>query len=155
MTLTLDIVGRRILLLIGTAMMVVCLPMISFALLLLNDHVQLQGILAIIAALGFCSGFALGFGAVLWAILGEIVPTKIRSRAMGFFMAVGYLCNILIATCTITLIHALGSGDNPEKNGIAKLYLIFSFVGVCAWTFIYFLVRETKSCKIDDEEEET
>lgn len=135
--------------------MVVCLQLLSFALLLLNDQAELQGILAIIAALGFCGGFSLGFGAVMWAILGEIVPTTIRSRAMGFFMAVSYSCNILLATCTITLIHALGSGDNPEKNGIAKLYLIFSFVGMCAWIFIYFVVPETKHRSIDDKDEET
>ena len=66
-------------------------------------------------------------------ILGEILPTTVRSKAMGWFMGISYLCNIFIATCTLSLINALGSGPTTsarEKNGIAKLYLICWYVRV-------------------------
>lgn len=123
-----DVYGRRILLLSGTAIMTLSLILLSIALTQFNE--QFQGIMSVIAVLCFVIGFALGFGAVVWVILGEILPTIVRSRAMGFFMAISYLCNIFIATCTLTFIEALGSRDvdNPEKNGIAKMYLIFRYV---------------------------
>ena len=99
-------------------------------------------------------------------ILGEILPTSVRSRSMGFFMAISYLCNIFIATGTLSVIHWLGTGEDPEKNGIAKLYfiflyvmlkmryifkfnVIFSCIALCSLLFILKMVPETKNNALD------
>jgi len=42
-------------------------------------------------------------------------------------MAVSYVCNIVIAVYTLSAINVLGRGSNPEKDGIAKLYLILRY----------------------------
>ena len=57
-------------------------------------------------------------------MLGDITPVHIRTRAFAFYMAVSYMCNIVIAFGTLSAIDFLGRGSDPEKNGIAKLYLI-------------------------------
>lgn len=147
-----DRYGRRPLLLIGTTMMVISLFILSVALLYLDSLVKLQGTIAVASTLGFVSGFAIGFGAVIWVFLGEILPTKVRSKAMGFFMGISYLLNIFIATCTLTIIHALGSGPTEkerEKNGIAKLYFICCILSVIALLFIRKYVAETKGSALN------
>lgn len=44
---------------------------------------QTQGYLLIIFILTFISSFAIGYGPVIWVLLSEIYPTKVRGRAMS------------------------------------------------------------------------
>lgn len=53
-----------------------------------------------------------------------MTPVHIRSRAFSFFMGTSYICNIVVAVFTLSAISFLGRGNTPEKDGIAKLYLI-------------------------------
>ena len=46
--------------------MVISLLILSVALLYLNAFAKLQGTIAVVSTLGFVSGFAIGFGAVIW-----------------------------------------------------------------------------------------
>jgi len=120
-----DKYGRRRLLVIGTAIMTIALALLSACLFCMDSKKRLQGYTAVACTLSFVAGFAIGFGAVVWVILGELMPTAVRSRSMGFFMAISYSCNIFIATMTLSLIRWLGTGFEPERNGIAKLYFAF------------------------------
>ncbi|KAJ0411011.1 hypothetical protein ATCC90586_003613 [Pythium insidiosum] len=142
-----DSFGRRPLLLYGTALMIVALLALSTSLLYLNDNLKLQGLLAVTAVLLFVAGFAVGLGAVVWVLLADITPVAIRSRAFSIFMGVSYNCNIVIAVFTLSAINALGTGDNPEKNGIAKLYLILCGVCAVSWAYTYSSVAETANPK--------
>ncbi|ETI47881.1 hypothetical protein PPTG_10938 [Phytophthora nicotianae INRA-310] len=119
-----DSYGRRPLLIVGTTIMILALGVLSWSLLYLNQNLAVQGTVAVISVLMFVGGFAVGLGAVVWVMLGDITPVHIRSRAFAFYMVVSYICNILIAVYTLSAINFLGRGSNPEKNGIAKLYLI-------------------------------
>lgn len=148
-----DSYGRRPLLLLGTAVMIVALGVLSWSLLYLNSRLETQGAVAVVAVLFFVAGFAVGLGAVVWyvlvlqfitpkhkawleltlhfdtrVILGDITPVHIRTRAFSFYMGVSYICNIVIAVYTLSAISFLGRGKYPEKNGIAKLYLILRYV---------------------------
>ncbi|KAJ8550273.1 hypothetical protein ON010_g10797 [Phytophthora cinnamomi] len=142
-----DSYGRRPLLIVGTAVMIIALGVLSWSLLYLNDNLELQGMVAVISVLMFVGGFAVGLGAVVWVMLGDITPVHIRSRAFAFYMAVSYICNIVIAVYTLSAISFLGRGSNPEKNGIAKLYLILSGVAVACLAYIYAFVEETSHIK--------
>ncbi|KAG9414949.1 Serine/threonine-protein kinase ht1 [Aphanomyces cochlioides] len=126
-----DTCGRKILLLLSSGLMSISLAVLSYALLTLSGEVQ--GILAVVCVLIFVIGFAIGLGAVIWVVLGELTPSSIRSRAMGVFMAISYACNVFVATCTLGIIQALGTGSDPDekdKNGIAKLYLICWYANI-------------------------
>ncbi|TMW56617.1 hypothetical protein Poli38472_006627 [Pythium oligandrum] len=142
-----DSYGRRPLLLGGTLMMILALIVLSLSLLYLNNDLKVQGAIAVVSVLTFVAGFAVGLGAVVWVVLADITPVKIRSRAFAVFMGVSYVCNILIAVYTLSAISFLGRGENPEKNGIAKLYLILSGVAVASLIYIYSRLPETKNPK--------
>ncbi|KAF4316616.1 hypothetical protein JM18_007386 [Phytophthora kernoviae] len=142
-----DSYGRRPLLIVGTALMVTSLMVLSCSLLYLNHNLEVQGIVAVVSVLMFVGGFAVGLGAVVWVLLGDITPVHIRSRAFSFYMGVSYVCNILIAVYTLSAINFLGRGSNPEKNGIAKLYLILSGVAVVCLAYVYSFVEETSHIK--------
>ncbi|KAK1945193.1 Solute carrier family 2 [Phytophthora citrophthora] len=142
-----DSYGRRPLLLMGTATMIIALGVLSWSLLYLNDNLAVQGMVAVVSVLAFVGGFAVGLGAVVWVMLGDITPVHIRSRAFAFYMVVSYICNILIAVYTLSAISFLGRGSNPEKNGIAKLYLILSGVAAVCLSYIYGFVEETSHIK--------
>ena len=102
-------------------------------------------------------------------MLGDITPVHIRSQAFSLYMVVSYICNILIAVYTLSAINFLGRGSDPEKNGIAKLYMIFRYasrpfdrllsltvalssscfsgiVAICL-VYIYYFVEETSYAK--------
>uniref|UniRef100_K3WG21 Hexose transporter 1 n=1 Tax=Globisporangium ultimum (strain ATCC 200006 / CBS 805.95 / DAOM BR144) TaxID=431595 RepID=K3WG21_GLOUD len=139
-----DSYGRRPLLTFGTVMMILALLVLSTSLLYLNDNVHAQGIIAVIAVLLFVAGFAIGLGAVVWVILADMTPVHIRSRAFSFFMGISYICNIVVAVFTLSAISFLGRGPTPEKNGIAKLYLILSGVALMSLMFSHAYAPETK-----------
>ncbi|KAE8911899.1 hypothetical protein PF003_g4430 [Phytophthora fragariae] len=142
-----DSYGRRPLLIVGTTVMIIALGVLSWSLLYLNHNLEVQGIVAVSSVLVFVGGFAVGLGAVVWVMLGDITPVHIRSRAFAFYMAVSYMCNIVIAVYTLSAISFLGRGSNPGKNGIAKLYLILSGVAVICLASIYTFVEETSHIK--------
>ncbi|KAL4087252.1 hypothetical protein PRIC1_013149 [Phytophthora ramorum] len=142
-----DSYGRRPLLILGTTVMIVALGVLSWSLLYLNDNLEVQGMVAVVSVLMFVGGFAVGLGAVVWVMLGDITPVHIRSRAFAFYMVISYICNILVAVYTLSAISFLGRGSNPEKNGIAKLYLILCGVAVVCLAYIYAFVEETSHIK--------
>ncbi|KAF1328275.1 Major facilitator superfamily, partial [Globisporangium splendens] len=139
-----DSYGRRPLLTFGTITMILALLILSTSLLCLNNNVHAQGIIAVIAVLLFVAGFAVGLGAVVWVILADMTPVHIRSRAFSFFMGISYICNIVVAVFTLSAISFLGRGPTPEKNGIAKLYLILSGVALMSLMFTHAYAPETK-----------
>ncbi|CAM9746915.1 unnamed protein product, partial [Discosporangium mesarthrocarpum] len=105
----------------------------------------------------YIAGFSLGFGAVAWVVLAEIVPSRVRSRAYGLFISVNWAANLAVGLLTLTAIQALGDlvvrewgagvgyggEEDRDKVGVATLYLIFGSVCVVALAYIHRLVPET------------
>ncbi|CAM9194217.1 unnamed protein product [Phaeothamnion confervicola] len=147
-----DRVGRRVLLLGGTALMAASLAALSVSLLTLNAAPRVQGVLSVVAALAYITGFAIGFGAVGWVVIAEIVPSRVRSKAYGLFVSTNWALNLLISLTTLTAISELGGvidGSTKEdkeaaqKVGVAFLYLIFCGICVLSLAFIFLAVPET------------
>lgn len=74
-----DQIGRKPLLIIGTTGMFISLTIIGF----LFAVGIAEGILLLTFILIFIASFAFSLGPVVWVLLSEIYPTKIRGRAMS------------------------------------------------------------------------
>jgi sugar porter (SP) family MFS transporter len=77
--LKIDQYGRKKLMLGGITGMFLSLNMVGVLFLL----GQTQGTLLLIFILTFITSFAIGYGPVIWVLLSEIYPTKVRGRAMS------------------------------------------------------------------------
>jgi len=147
-----DRLGRRSLLLGSAGTMIIALVIMSVTLLALNDNETAQGYLAVASVLLYIMGFAIGLGACVWVVMGEILPTRIRSKATSLFISENWLINLMISLFTLTTIEALGGGDSDaeKKQGVAYLFIIFGGCCVGCFLFIFFNVPETKGKSLEE-----
>lgn len=148
-----DRLGRKTLYLGGTCLEFLSLVVLCGVLLGLNDSPGAQGNLAVVFVLLYVIGFAIGMGAVTWVIMAEILPNRVRSKAMSVMIAVSWASNLLISQFTLTVIEALGSSaggseDDQQKQGVAYLFGIFGAIVFCCLIFFATMVPETKGIKM-------
>ena len=137
--LLLDRLGRRPLLLLGMAGMVVSLAMLGTAFLF--PHLPALRWVAAGSLMLYVGSFAIGLGPVFWLLISEIYPVKIRGLAMSIATVANWGANLLVALTFLTLIQFMG------RPGTFWLY---SLVGIGAWIFAYILVPETKGRSLED-----
>ena len=138
-----DKVGRRVLLQVGLAGMVISLGALGFAFSMASLSGALKWI-AVGSLTLYIASFAVSMGPIAWLIIAEIFPLKIRGRAMSLTTMCNWLFNFIVAMTFLTLINKLG------KAGTFWLYAV---LGIAGWLFCYFLVPETKGHKLEDIEE--
>jgi len=84
-------------------------------------------------------------GPLVWLLLAEIFPLKIRSFAMGCCVFVLWLVNAAVA---------FGFPPLVEAMGIAATFFLFAGLGVFAIIFIYYMVPETRGKTLEEFEDE-
>ncbi len=140
-----DRVGRRPLLLAGSAGMAVTLATMTVAFTsaaFIGDRPDLQvalGVIALIAADLFVIAFGVSWGPILWVVLGEMFPNRIRSAALGLACSAQWMANWTITVTFPALRHALG--------------LAYGFYATCAvlsFFFVWRWVRETNGVSLED-----
>ena len=99
-----DKIGRKPLLLIGSSGMAVTL--ITMAVIFANADARTPtasracparpGVIALIAANLFVVAFGMSWGPVVWVLLGEMFPNRIRAAALGLAAAGQWVANWLI-----------------------------------------------------------
>jgi sugar porter (SP) family MFS transporter len=146
-----DKMGRKKLLLGGTIVMLIGLLVLSPVLLTSDGSVS--GLIAVLALLVYVFGFAIGMGAVIWVIMSEMIPTRVRTKAVSLFLCISWGSNLIIGLVTLTAIDVMGGvtssmtddqQSQAEKVGVAYLYLFFAGMCVISILFIVFMVPETK-----------
>lgn len=139
---TVDKVGRKPLMIIGSIGMCICLIASGLAFFM-----QTTGAWALLFILGYIACFSLSVGPVTWVILSEIFPTKIRGRAMA------------IATFCLWVANFIVSQTFPmmDKNEylIAKFHHAFPFWVYAAFCvvlvlFVWKIVPETKGKTLEE-----
>jgi SP family xylose:H+ symportor-like MFS transporter len=89
---TVDKLGRRPLMMIGSAGMGISLLAMGLA-----AYFQRTELWMLLFILGYIACFALSVGPVTWVILSEIFPTRIRGRAMGIATVCLWIANYIIS----------------------------------------------------------
>lgn len=134
---TIDIFGRKRLLLTGTAGMFVSLILIG----ILFAAGKAGSILLLSLVLVFIACFAFSLGPVVWVILSEIYPTKIRGRAMSIATIAVWIGTFIIGQLIPISLDSLG----PDVT-----FWIFAFFCIPTIYIGWKLLPETKGRTLED-----
>jgi MFS transporter, SP family, galactose:H+ symporter len=136
-----DRMGRRPLLLTGTAGIVTTLGILGFAFLKPGGGLAR---VAVVTLMAYVASFAISLGPIFWLLISEIYPLKIRGLAEGTAAASNWAANLLVSLTFLTLVQALGP---------ARTFWLYALFGVAAWIFSYYLVPETKGRTLEQIEQ--
>ncbi len=89
---TVDRIGRKPLMMIGSAGMGISLAAMGLA-----AYMQSTGLWMLLFILGYIACFALSVGPVTWVILSEIFPTRIRGQVMGIATICLWIANYIVS----------------------------------------------------------
>jgi SP family sugar:H+ symporter-like MFS transporter len=147
--LLVDRVGRRPILLTGSIGMAVSLGImaLAFAFSVTNSKgdVSLPGAwgpIALIAANAFVVFFGASWGPLVWVLLGEIFPTKIRGKALGVAAAAQWIANFLI---TVSF-PPMAAFSLPFTYGMYAVFALLSFF------FVFYKIPETNGMALEHAE---
>ena len=140
---TVDKWGRRPLILWGSAGMI-----LGFLMLGLSLMTQNVGIISLLGILIFLASFAMSMGPVVWVILAEIFPNRIRSMAMSIAVTGQWLFNGFVAqTFPIVMNGDMNSGS--PWNGSLPYFIFITFILVIIFTTIKY-IPETKGKTLEE-----
>lgn len=105
----------------------------------------LQATATLVGTLIYVFMFAVGAGPVPGLFLPEILPLRIRGKAMAFAMCIHWVTHFLVGLLFLPLLNQLGA---------SALYAIFSMVCFGASVFVRKNVVETKGRSLEDLETE-
>ncbi|MFR0356965.1 sugar porter family MFS transporter [Streptomyces sediminimaris] len=138
-----DRIGRRPLALIGSVGMVVGLGLEAWA---FSHHLvdgklpAAQGWTALIAAHVFVLFFALSWGVVVWVMLGEMFPNKLRAAALGVAASAQWIANWAITA----------SFPSLSDWNLSATYVIYTVFAALSVPFVLKFVKETKGKALEE-----
>jgi sugar porter (SP) family MFS transporter len=146
-----DKIGRRPLLLIGSTGMAITLGVMAIIFGTAGADPTTgkpvlegaSGPIALVAANLFVVAFGMSWGPVVWVLLGEMFPNRIRAAALGVAAAGQWAANWLITVTFPALRDLLG--------------VAYGFYAVCAvlsLLFVWRFVEETKGMHLEDMQRE-
>ena len=131
-----DLAGRRPLLIVGSAIQVVALLACGLAF-----QQQWSGVMLLAAVLLFIAAFAAAMGPVLWILVSEIFPNRMRGLAMSVATLVLWSACFAVSETFPWLRSSIGPAWTFWT------YALCSFLGLA---FIIFMVPETKGRSLEE-----
>ncbi|AZM55781.1 MFS transporter [Streptomyces sp. WAC 01529] len=141
-----DRIGRKPLAIIGSTGMAAALFTMAWAFSYKTgsgDNVSLpnaQGLTAIIAANAFVLFFALSWGVVVWVLLGEIFPNRLRAAALGVAASAQWLANFAITK----------TFPSMSEWSLTGSYIIYGAFAALSIPFVMKFVKETKGKALEE-----
>lgn len=143
---TIDRFGRKPLLLIGSVGMAVTLGTMAYlfgsAPLDAAGQPRLQGangMIALVAANVYVFFFGMSWGPVVWVLLGEMFPNRIRAAALGLGAALQWVANFVVSATFPTL----------KNVGLGYAYGLYAVAAVLSFFFVLALIRETRGRELE------
>ncbi|MFF2318773.1 sugar porter family MFS transporter [Arthrobacter sp. NPDC058097] len=143
-----DRIGRRPILLAGSVGMGASLTAMAAAFAFATGtgtEITLPGIwgpVALVASNVFVVSFGASWGPVVWVLLGEIFPSPIRARALGFAAAAQWIANFMVTL----FFPAMASTSLPLT------YATYAVFAAASYFFVKYKVPETKGLSLEQAE---
>jgi SP family sugar:H+ symporter-like MFS transporter len=144
---TIDKFGRKPLLLIGSVGMTITLGVMSIVFGTAGTNAQgepvlegLAGPIALVAANLFVFSFGMSWGPVVWVLLGETFPNRIRAAALSLAAAAQWIANWIVSTSFPAL----------KDAGLGLAYGIYATFAFLSLLFVLKFVRETKGQELEE-----
>jgi sugar porter (SP) family MFS transporter len=150
--LTVDRFGRKPLLIMGSVGMALTLGMLAYlfgsAGLDVHGNPVLQGgsgILALVCANLYVFFFGFSWGPVVWVMLGEMFPNRIRAVALALAAGAQWVANFVVSTTFPVL----------QQAGLGLAYGLYTTAAVLSALFTLRFIRETKGRELEQMEDES
>ena len=141
-----DKIGRKPLLLIGSAGMAVTLGILTWCFstattvngaLHLADNV---GLIALFAANAYVVFFNLSWGPVMWVMLGEMFPNQMRGSALAVAGFAQWIANFAISV----------SFPSMAAKSLPMTYGFYALSAVVSFFLVQKLIKETRGTELED-----
>ena len=143
-----DKIGRKPLLLVGSAGMAVTLATVAYAFSTAvtgaDGAVSLpgnSGVIALVAANLYVIFFNLSWGPIMWVMLGEMFPNQIRGSGLAVSGFAQWMANAAISVSFPAL---------AVSPGLAITYTGYALFAAVSFFFVRTLVHETKGRELED-----
>ncbi|CAH0263009.1 D-xylose-proton symporter [Arthrobacter sp. Bi83] len=143
-----DRIGRRPILLAGSIGMAVSLGAMALAFASAKgtgSDISLPGAwgpVALVAANVFVVSFGASWGPLVWVLLGEIFPSRIRARALGLAAAAQWIANFAI-TLSFPMMAA---------GSLPLTYAMYALFAAASFFFVMYKVPETNGMSLEQAE---
>ncbi|WP_336974693.1 sugar porter family MFS transporter [Sphingobium aromaticiconvertens] len=143
-----DRIGRKPLLLIGSAGMALTLAVVAWAFstaitgadgaVSLPGH---NGLIALVAANLYVIFFNMSWGPIMWVMLGEMFPNQIRGSGLAVAGFAQWIANAAISVTFPAL---------TVSPGLAITYMGYAAFALISFFFVRAMVHETKGRELED-----
>lgn len=134
-----DVLGRKVLMFIGSIGYVVSLGLVSLAFFL-----EWKGMAVPIFLFLFIASHAIGQGAVIWVFISEIFPNHLRANGQAFGSSTHWVLAAIIPSSIPFLFSTIGAG---------VVFLIFALMMILQTLFVIFIMPETKGKSLEELQE--
>lgn len=137
-----DKMGRKPLLYIGSIGMTISLAAVGFFI-----YYDAVGNWVLPFLLLIMASFSISWGPIVWVLLSEIFPNKIRSLALAISVFIQWVANFVVTQFFPSLVENQWLKDN--FNGAFPFYL-FSIICLLSFLFVWKKVPETKNKSLEE-----
>jgi SP family arabinose:H+ symporter-like MFS transporter len=136
---TVDKLGRKILILWGSVGLAIFYTIVGVCF-----HLNIEGAVVLIAVLGAIACFSATLGPVMWVLISEIFPNRVRGLATSIAVMSLWVANFILSYTFPIIKDALS---------IAATFWIYAGVCVLGVIFIKLYIPETKGKTLEEIEE--
>jgi sugar porter (SP) family MFS transporter len=143
--------GRRPLLFTGLVGMGLSLTAVGYSFAVLDTtadsatSVSTGGLITVIALVVFIASFAFSMGPVVWTVIAEIFPNRVRGQAVAVATAANWLAAFVVTQFFLSVVDAIGEAT-----------MFFGFAALCAvsYVFVWRRVPETAGRSLEEIQED-
>lgn len=131
-----DVLGRKVLMYIGSMGYIISLGLVSAAFFL-----KWEGMAVPVFLFLFIASHAIGQGAVIWVFISEIFPNHLRASGQAFGSSTHWVLAAIIPSMIPFLFSTIGAGT---------VFLIFTIMMIFQLLFVIFMMPETKGKSLEE-----